>query len=312
MKLHWIKLDIDILKHEKIEIIRDYPDGDSLFVLWVGLLTMAMKSDMDGHIMVTKGTPFTPEQIANRLRIPLKTVQMGLTLFNELGMIEVGDYNEILIRNFCKHQSIEEIRNKQALIEHKKAKSRETSRKYREKNKSVKTLHGDTSGDSHVTVSDTHRLDKIRLDKNNTKQDDRFDEFWNKYDKKIAKGSCEKKWKKLSETDKESILSTVSAFVRSTPDVTFRPHPLTYLNQKRWEDELPNQVETKKPSDASSVKARYEMMYGIDRADSEMRSTYDRTQGCAADLRNNKIVGQDKLSYKDWLEACEKIWKDGL
>jgi len=114
MKLSWLKLDVDIL-------------GDSLFVLWVGLLTMAMRSDMDGHIVITKGAPYTPDEISTILKIPKKTVLMGIELFQRFGMIEVGDYSDIVIKNFCTHQSIDEIRQKQAPIEARKEQSRLSS-----------------------------------------------------------------------------------------------------------------------------------------------------------------------------------------
>jgi hypothetical protein len=64
-----------------------------------------------------------------------------------------------------------------------------------------------------------------------------FDDFWDAYDKKTGREPCEKKWKKLKQSDKEGIMRHVPAYVESTPDKSFRKNPQTYLNQKTWTDE---------------------------------------------------------------------------
>jgi hypothetical protein len=66
-----------------------------------------------------------------------------------------------------------------------------------------------------------------------------FDVFWKKYGKKVGRTPALKKFMKLKRVDIEKILATVDDFVIAHPDVQFRPHPLTYINQRRWEDELP-------------------------------------------------------------------------
>lgn len=59
----WLKLDIGILQDEKIDDIRAMTAGDSLFVLWVGLLCLAMKQETD-VIYVTQGVAITAEHLA--------------------------------------------------------------------------------------------------------------------------------------------------------------------------------------------------------------------------------------------------------
>jgi hypothetical protein len=72
-----------------------------------------------------------------------------------------------------------------------------------------------------------------------------FDEFWKKYGKKVGRTPALKKWMKLQRVDVEKILETVDAFVLANPDLQYRPHPITYLNQRRWEDELPTTMPKK-------------------------------------------------------------------
>ena len=75
----------------------------------------------------------------------------------------------------------------------------------------------------------------------------KFEEFWKQYPKKVAKSKCEHKYKKLSTLDKQKIHDTIKTFVSYKPfkDYT-HPNPMTYLNQKRWEDEIPELKQQKK------------------------------------------------------------------
>lgn len=70
-----------------------------------------------------------------------------------------------------------------------------------------------------------------------------FDQFWTTYPKKVGKAQAEKAWSKIIPDAGllETILSSVRCAARS-PDWTkddgqFIPHPATWLNAKRWEDE---------------------------------------------------------------------------
>lgn len=66
-----------------------------------------------------------------------------------------------------------------------------------------------------------------------------FEEFWLLYPKKVAKDKCKGKYEKLAITDKQNIKKTLSDFVEYKPFKEYtHPNPLTYLNQKRWEDEI--------------------------------------------------------------------------
>lgn len=83
--------------------------------------------------------------------------------------------------------------------------------------------------------------------------DKEFEVFWEKYGKKVGRTPALKKWKRLKKADRTAILTSVDAFVQATPDVQYRPHPLTYLNQRRWEDELPNAPKKKPTTQPSFV-----------------------------------------------------------
>jgi len=152
MNLTFIKLDINILNDTKIKLIRKMPDGDSLLVLWIGILCLAMKSGTPGMIEIGDGIPFTEEALGVELDIPVNTVRLGLSVFEKYKMIELWDDGSTYIINFNKHQEIDKIKD---TVD----KSRLSSRKYREKLKLLSMGQPSTSSsrDGHVTVTSSSR-----------------------------------------------------------------------------------------------------------------------------------------------------------
>lgn len=66
-----------------------------------------------------------------------------------------------------------------------------------------------------------------------------FSEFWELYDKKVgSKSKCENKWNKLSLDVQKKIIDTLPTFKSSIRDKQYQPHPETYLNGARWNDEI--------------------------------------------------------------------------
>ncbi len=75
-------------------------------------------------------------------------------------------------------------------------------------------------------------------------QEQRFRGFWRSYPRKQGKGAAEKAWEKIRPDGKmfEKILSAIDAAKRSMQwrrdNGQYIPNPATWLNQRRWEDEL--------------------------------------------------------------------------
>lgn len=125
MKLTWLKLSTDILSDEKIERIRALPEGDSLFVLWIGILTLGMKSPSPGTLEITPGFPFTIEDLSRRFHLPVNTVRMGIDAFHKLLMITVVENDTIKITKFLDHQEVEKILDYRERERQRKAEYRE-------------------------------------------------------------------------------------------------------------------------------------------------------------------------------------------
>ena len=101
----------------------------------------------------------------------------------------------------------------------------------------VKNLH--SNGEK---IAPNNNIDNNRV--NNNKDNNintcfSFESFWNLYPNKNNKKGCESKYKKLTETQRAKISATLPSFLAYKPFASYTPpHPLTYLNQERWEDEI--------------------------------------------------------------------------
>ena len=233
-KLSWLKLDVNILDDTKIKILRKYPGGNDLIVLWIGVMCLAMKSDEPGSVEITSGIPYDAESLGYELGIETKTVELGLSLFIKFKMIDIREGGLIEIINFAKHQDLDRI-------EYTKQKNRERQTKFREKNKSNALLTRESLGSTPIREEeireDKNRIDEIKEDKN--KINIPFDTFWKQYDyKKSSKTKCESKWNKLKDEDRELIIDYIPQYKDSTPDKQYRKHPLTFLNNDGWLEEI--------------------------------------------------------------------------
>lgn len=76
------------------------------------------------------------------------------------------------------------------------------------------------------------------------KQEELFNQFWGIYPRKVGKGAVERAWNKIRPDPQlhEQILMAVYKAKRSNDwqkdNGRYIPNPLTWLNQRRWEDEL--------------------------------------------------------------------------
>ena len=121
----WIKIVTDIFDDDKIKLIEQIPDGDSIIVCWFKILCLAGMKNSSGVLMLTERIAYTDEMLATVFRRPLQTVRLALETFEQFGMIEVIN-GAITIPNWGKHQSLDRL-------EKLKDYQREYHREYRKK-----------------------------------------------------------------------------------------------------------------------------------------------------------------------------------
>lgn len=133
----------------------------------------------------------------------------------------------------------------------------------------------DNTSYSHTSYSpSTHR-------KRDNWTPQRFDDFWSIYPRHVNKTTAMRAWAKLKADD--SLTDTILKDVKrrldgewKDADIQFIPHPSTYLNQRRWEDESPSE----KPASPKPKYTRPRGEYGP--SDGDYWNGMDRGQYYAA------------------------------
>jgi hypothetical protein len=105
---------------------------------------------------------------------------------------------------------------------------------------------GDSSGKSGVTPVGTQNINLTIKETSKKTSNDRFDEFWNLYPKRIAKADALKAWNKaLKKKTADELIGLTKAYSESKlPDTTYIPYPASWLNKELYESV---QVQEKKP-----------------------------------------------------------------
>lgn len=73
--------------------------------------------------------------------------------------------------------------------------------------------------------------------------DVRFDKFWSAYPRKVSKKAAQKSWERIKPTDElfgrimASLEKAKATYQWTKNNGEFIPHPATWLNQERWNDE---------------------------------------------------------------------------
>lgn len=70
-----------------------------------------------------------------------------------------------------------------------------------------------------------------------------FDDFWQKYPKKVAKKDAMKAWIKLNPESQQKAFEALPLHCKRWDDPQYIPHAATWLNGERFEDELPEAAE---------------------------------------------------------------------
>ena len=100
-----------------------------------------------------------------------------------------------------------------------------------------------TADEQQMNTNKNEKNERMKRNTPPTPQGGAFEKFWDAYPRKVGKGAAEKSWKRIKPTPEliQQILSAIEEQKASTAwtkdNGQFIPHPTTWLNQKRWEDE---------------------------------------------------------------------------
>jgi len=159
-EVKWVKITTDMFDNRKIKHLRRMPEGNSIVLIWVMLLTMAGRCNAGGMIFLTENIPYTPKMLADELDFEENTVLLALHQLEKFNMIQV-DQGYFTIAGWNEYQNIEGME-----------KIREQNRLRKQAQRARQKALPEVSQDSHVTVTQGHATDKEEeLDIKNKKEE---------------------------------------------------------------------------------------------------------------------------------------------
>ena len=105
--IKWIKLVPDWYNHSKIKQLKTMPERFALTTIWFSLLGLAGIANNSGKLTLGK-ISYDKKMLANEFDIPEHLIELGITVFKKLEMIEILEEEDCLfITNWVKHQNID-------------------------------------------------------------------------------------------------------------------------------------------------------------------------------------------------------------
>ena len=111
-------------------------------------------------------------------------------------------------------------------------------------------------------------------------KEEKFLQFWKIYPRKVAKVAAQRSWKRLRVKDIDDIFKVYKEHLirwRGT-EIQFVPHASTWINQRRWEDELEPLPENKSSIYRNIENERKTFIKKIKVAEENMASDEERKE----------------------------------
>lgn len=228
----WIKLTVDMFDNRKVKHLRRLPDGDSIVLIWVMLLTLAGRCNAGGMIFLTENIPYNPKMLADELDFEESTVQLALEALDRLEMIHTSSDGFLAITGWEEHQNIEGME-----------KIREQNRLRKQKQREKQKLLPE-SRDSHGTVTQSHAtdidieedIDKKKNKNNNISVKHKYGEYNN-----VLLTDDELEKLKSEYPDYEERIERLSSYVASTGK-SYKSHYATIRNWARKDETQRNDI----------------------------------------------------------------------
>ena len=186
---------------------------------------LAYRRLLDLYYMSEKPIPLNTESVSRKIRIDLDITESVL-----------GEFFDKTENGYFNYRCDAEIAKYQAQVAN---------------NRQLGKRGGRPKKTESVTEPEPKDNPKKIQNKNNissqTTTTTRFNEFWSAWPtskRKVAKATCEVKWLKLKlDTVADQIIGHVNSIKGSEQWTTgYEPAPLTYINQRRWEDGVAEQA----------------------------------------------------------------------
>ena len=239
-KYYWLKLRRDFFKRHDITIMGGQEDGDEYVLFYLKLLVESI--DHEGYLRYSEEIPYTEEDLSSVTNTNSNVTRNAIEYFKQKKLMIWDDDGTIYLP-----KAVELIGSE--------SDSAERVRRYRERNKGNES-RVNTKGNTDVTkcngdVTNSNTELELELE---LELDKEFSAFWSAYPRKVQKKTAKDTYLNLH---KKKLLPKIEEHVRiieqrkltdqwKKDNGEFIPHPATWLNQERWNDEI-NSVEQEKP-----------------------------------------------------------------
>jgi predicted phage replisome organizer len=266
-KYYWLKLKRDFFKRHDIRIIEEMPNGKDYVLFYLKMLLESI--DHGGELRFNETIPYNEQMLAVITHTNIDLVRSAMKVFIQLKMIEVLDNETIFMTEVHKMTGSEtNWAQKKRLYRGKEPEDKERTLSLqspidvRQEIELEKEIDTDTDTDTEIEQEGVPGADapapsskKPAKHKQNPKKNtaadlsaeavDRFEIFWSAYPKKVAKPTAQKAFKKLNPNVSlmkiilEAIKNQKISIQWTTDNGQYIPNPSTWLNNRRWEDKMP-------------------------------------------------------------------------
>jgi uncharacterized protein YdaU (DUF1376 family) len=185
---------------------------------------LAYRRLLDLYYMSEKAIPLDTESVARKIRLDLDITESVLNEFFE--HTENGYYN---------HRCHVEVAKYNHQVENNRQLGKRGGRP--SKTESVTELKANTNPNRNRNRNrNRNTISSVAPTAS------RFEEFWNNWPnskRKVAKSACKAKWERLALDPLTDKINAVVTRLRASEQWIsgYEPAPLTFINQKRWEDD---------------------------------------------------------------------------
>ncbi|NRY60558.1 phage replisome organizer N-terminal domain-containing protein [Clostridium beijerinckii] len=106
-----VKLRVDMYDDTKSKIIDTMDERDLVQYIWIRLIVLAGKVNLEGELFLSRNIPYTMETLAIEFNRDIERVKLAMKVLIDLEMIEFTEDKIYKVKNFAKHQNIKINKN---------------------------------------------------------------------------------------------------------------------------------------------------------------------------------------------------------
>ena len=105
----WIKVAVDMFDDSKLKIINSMDNRDLINYVWIRSLLLAGQSNMNGCLYINDNISYTLKTLAIEFDRTLDEVKSAFKILKKLEMIEFTKDKVFKVKNWARHQSVDEL-----------------------------------------------------------------------------------------------------------------------------------------------------------------------------------------------------------